>query len=102
MKERGDYFYTVRIERQDKINRIPFAVANKELKKQLKMKLNRFIQHSREVQLNKKRMHDLDIDTIIRQIKKSEFDQRVRRQTVSKMPSNQLDTKSNQGRVSRD
>ena len=35
MQDRMEYFYSVKFERQHKIDEIPRAIANKELKKQL-------------------------------------------------------------------
>ena len=39
------------------------------------------MQHSRDLQLNKKRLLDLDMDALIKQIKGDDFDRKVRSKT---------------------
>ena len=77
-EDRDEYFSIVQMERAYKIDKIPRAIASKDLKKQLQMKLDKYIQHTKDLQLNKKRLLDLDLQTLIKQIKKEEFEQRVR------------------------
>lgn len=41
------------------------------------MKVDRYVQHSRDCQLNNKRLLELDLTTLIKKIKEEEFDERM-------------------------
>ena len=82
MEDRVEFFQIQEMERSDKISRIPKTVANRDLKRQLDSKLHKLMQHNRDFQLNKKRMLELDLDSLIKQIKKEDFDKKMRTRSI--------------------
>ena len=67
------YYRVVKMEKDSKISKIPDRLLDKHLRGALENKLDKYIVHSRDLQLQKKWKMDLNLPNIVKQIKDNEL-----------------------------
>ena len=82
--ERWEYFKHFELKKEIEIKKVPKHLVDKKLRVELAQKFKRHIVHSRDFELNKKRI-DLNLPTIIKDIKDEEIRQKKEGNKIKQM-----------------